>query len=102
MDGFVRALIQTSGGFNEDGEPIPATTNFGVPVPCKYHANTLNNRGRYQDGEFTVSSYIITTKDMEFVAEQIQLTDNSCKVVCEKRVQSLEVLTTIKRVKITV
>ena len=102
MDGYIKALVQISGGLNSDGEPVAATTMWGEPVPCKYHANTLNNRGRYQDGEFTVSEYIITTKEMDFQASQIQLTDLSGRIVCEKFVQSLEVLTAVKRVKITV
>lgn len=101
MDGFIQKLIQSKGGINADGEPIEAKETYGDKVPCKYVANTLNNRGRYIDGAFTVSSYIITTKDMSFSADQVRLTDKDKKLVTQKPVQSLEVLTAVKRVRIT-
>ena len=102
MEGLIRARIQAAGGINDDGEPVEAMSSWGDPVPCKYFANTLNNRGTYQDGQFTISEYIITTKMMSFKADQIRLTDEKGLIICEKSVQSLEVLSTVRRVKITV
>lgn len=102
MDGYIQKVIQAEGGLNADGEPIMAHETYGEKVSCKYMANTLNNRGSYMDGKFTMSSYIITTKDMSFEADQIRLLDREEKKVAEKLVQSLEVLTTIKRVRITI
>ena len=102
MKGTVRAKGFIGGGFNEYGEPIPTTIEWGNPVECSYYANTLNNRGRYSGGVFTQSEYTITTEDMDFDAKQIRLTDSRGKVVCEKVVQSIEVLEDVQRVKITV
>lgn len=102
MNGTVRKKIQVAGGINEDGEPTPATVSWGDSVPCKYQANTLSNKGVYDDGEFTQSEYSITVKDMSFNADQIRLLNSREKVVCEKRVLSLEVLEDIRRVKITI
>lgn len=102
MNGSVRKKFQVAGGINSDGEPTPATVSWGDAVPCKYFANTLSNKGTYQDGEFTQSEYIITVKDMSFNADQIQLLNSREKVVCEKRVLSLEVLEDVRRVKITI
>lgn len=102
MNGTVRKKFQASGGVNSDGEPTPSTVSWGDAVPCKYSANTLSNKGTYQDGEFTQSAYIITVKDMSFTADQIQLLNSRENVVCEKRILSLEVLEEIRRVKITV
>lgn len=102
MEGSVRKKFHVAGGVNADGEPTPSTVSWGDPVPCKYVANTLSNKGTYQDGEFTHSEYIVTIKDLSFSADQIQLLNRQEKVVCEKRVLSLEVLDDIRRVKITV
>lgn len=102
MDGYIRKVNQTQGSFNDDGEPIAASVTYGSYIPCKYHANTLNNKGRYQDGEFTASEYIITTREMNFAAEQIELSNMLKNVVCQKPVQSLEVLESVMRVRITI
>jgi hypothetical protein len=102
MKGFVRAKYQTMGGINHDGEPVPAVSSWGEFSSCLYHANTLSNKGVYVGGEFQESSFTITLRDMSFKAEFIQLFNSTKELVCEKRVLSLEVLDSVKRVKITV
>ena len=46
--------------------------------------NLLSKNGRYDDGNYLQSSYIITTEDMNVEAITIRLTDSRGKVVCEK------------------
>jgi len=101
MKGFVRAMYQTLGGINEDGEPIAAVKTWGEYILCQYAANTLSNKGVYVGGEFQESSFTITLKDMSFKADFIQLSNSRKELVCEKQVLSLEVLESVKRVKIT-
>jgi regulator of RNase E activity RraA len=103
MRGTIQSLNKTSGGgFNEKGEPIPDSSSWGNPVECLYVANIYNNRGTYQDGVFTQSEYSITTKDLTFKATEILLSDKDGNVVCRKPVQRLELLESVKRVKIIV
>jgi hypothetical protein len=101
MKGFVRAVYQSQGGINQDGEPIPAVKTWGEYSPCLYSANTLSNKGVYVGGEFQESSFTITLKNMSFKADFIQLANSKKELVCEKQVLSLEVLDSVKRVKIT-
>ncbi|MFV0536835.1 MAG: hypothetical protein ACK5M3_05605 [Dysgonomonas sp.] len=102
MNGFIQAQIQTSGGENEYGEPIPANIDWDEKKECKYYANTLNGRGRYEDGKFTQSAYIITVFDMDFSATVVRLFNSKGKLVVEKEVQSLEELEEVQRVKVTI
>ena len=102
MNGFIQPQIQTGGGLNEYGEPIPETTDWGEMVECRYFANTLSSKGRYQGERFTQSAYEITVDEMDFEATIIRLLDSRENEVCQKEVISLEVLEDIQRVKITV
>lgn len=101
MKGLIQAQIQTGGGENEYGEPIPSKVDWGKKTECTYNANELNNRGRVHDFKFTQSAYIITVFDMDFRASIIRLFDSSDNMVVEQEVQSLEVLEEVQRVKIT-
>lgn len=103
MKGTIQAKVKNSGGgTNEKGEPIPDVSTWGNPVECMYYANVYNNRGTYQDGTFTQSEYNITTKDLTFTATEIRLIDNKGNVLCEKEIQSLELLEFVRRVKIVI
>lgn len=103
MDGMIQAKITTGGGLNpETGEPTPVSFSWDTPVPARYKANMLSNRGRYDGGTFKMSSYEITTPDMDFRASIIRLFDSRNNMVCEKEVMSLEVLEYVHRVKIVV
>jgi hypothetical protein len=103
MDGTLKGWIVTGGEINDQGEIISEpTTRWGNPVECRYYAVTANNKGVYIDGVFTQSSYIITTEDMSFNSDRVQLYSSKGGLVCEKEVQSLEVLEDIQRVKIAI
>jgi len=102
MKGTIQSRIKPTTGFNDKGEPTVSALSWGSPVECLYFANNYSNRGTYQDGMFTQSEFNITTKDLSFTATEIQLKDKSGNVVCQKQVQRLEILDSIKRVKIIV
>jgi len=102
MKGYIQARIQVDGGFNDDGEPIASSVDWSKEIECTYQANTLNNRGRYEDGNFTQSTYTIIVYDLDFTATYIRLSDSRSNMVCEKEVQSVEVLENVQRVKVTV
>lgn len=103
MNGTISAKVRTGGGIDpETGQPIQVSSFWDVPVSCKYKANTLSNRGRYEGGTFKMASYEITTPVMDFQASMIQLFDSRNNLVCEKEVMSLEVLEYVQRVKIIV
>lgn len=102
MRGFVNAQIITPGYINDDGVPVPGSTDWGRDVECKYVANVNNNKGRYPDGEFKQTEFEITTEDMSFEAKIIRLKDRKGRIICDKEVQSLEELESVQRIKITV
>jgi len=102
MNGIIQAQIILGGGRDIDGTIIPSTVSWGKEVECKYIENTFNNRGKYIDGEFTQMAFSITLTDLDFDAKILRLTSNRGKMICEKEVQSLNVLEDIQRVKITI
>lgn len=103
MKGTIQAKVKKAGGGQTTkGTAIPDVFDWSEPVECLYKANTHNNKGKYQDGNFTQSEYVITVQDQTFNATQVLLKDSRGNVVCEKQVQYLEVLETIQRVKITI
>lgn len=102
MKGVIKAKSIAQSTFDEDGNPITVSATFGLPIPCKYISANRNDVVNIGDGSFMQASYIITIKDMNFTAKQVQLIDSRNNVVCEYDVKSLEVLETIKRVKIVI
>lgn len=102
MRGFISKQIFTDEYINDDGIPVPGSTDWGADVECKYFANVSNSKGRYPDGVFKQMSFVITTEDLSFDAGVIRLKDKKGNVVCEKEVLSLEKLEAVQRIKITV
>lgn len=48
-----------SGGKNQYGEPIPATTEWSEPINCSIKTNSDNRKGKYEDGEFRQASLVV-------------------------------------------
>ena len=71
-------------------------------LECRYISTLFNQKGRYEGGTFTQSAYEIVIENMDFNAKTIRLIDSRGNQVCEKDIQSLEVLETIQRIKITI
>ena len=57
INGTLRYLISESASFDEDGVPTQGTANWSDPVECFIRTITHNNRGTYQDGQWTQASY---------------------------------------------
>ena len=103
MDGQIKKKVVTGGGIDsETGIGEPVTTSWSDPVPCKYYATELDNKGRYEDGKFHQSSYTITTENMDFDADFVRLFDNRGKLRAEKEVISIETLDLVQRIKIII
>ena len=102
MDGFIQGKLPGEAIKGRGGEPVSNQAEWGKRIECRYKANLLNNRGRYDGGTFTQSSYEITIDDLDFNASSIRLFDSKGDLVCTKCVQSLEVLEFVQCIKITV
>lgn len=102
MEGFIQAKLSGESKINEGGEPVAASVSFGKKIECRYISTLFNQKGRYEGGTFTQSAYEIIIENMDFNAKTIRLIDSRGNQVCEKDIQSLEVLETIQRIKITI
>ena len=102
-NGFLKyEIVNNASDFNEHGEPVSgASVEWSEPVPCSIMTNSDNRKGKYEDGEFRMASLTILIEDMEFNANRIRL-ERSGRELGEYRVQSIEELETVGRVKITV
>lgn len=102
MEGKIRSLTEATTTFDEDGNPVVVPNVFESDIPCKYVSANKNDVVSVGDGTFTQANYIITIKDMSFTAKQIQLFNSKGVLICKKNIMVLEVLESIKRVKITI
>ncbi len=100
MRGYIRSKQIVEQEFNEDGETIEKPDVWGKYIPCKYHSANRNDLVGLGNGEFTQARYIITTRNMKLQGVHFQLFDKNKNLVCEEDKKLLEVLDTIKRVKI--
>lgn len=75
VNGYIRELIATGGGYDDNGDPVPVGEDWGDPIPCHVDTNNHRNDGRYRDGEFSPSSYHVFIEmpsiDYQFTAKRI-------------------------------
>lgn len=101
QNGFVQIKTTSGGGLDEDGIPIEAVSDFGDKIPCHIQTNSHSNNGKYQDGKFIISSYIIfIPMKSGFSTDRVKLTIDEREV--EFDVQNIEFLKLVGRIKITV
>lgn len=101
-NGTIEIKVSTLGGYNDDGNPIPATSEWGVPIPCRVVTNNRSVEGKYKDGEFVMSSYqIFIDGQGEIKADRVRLTRQGVELG-EFDVQNNEYLRLVKRNKIHV
>lgn len=102
MRGTIQSISNTSGGFDEFGIPIGSEKIYGREYECVYSPNFSNNKGVIEGATFTQSAFTIYVYDMGFQAETILLKDKNGKKVCEKKVQSLDELESVQRIRVIV
>jgi len=102
MRGKLLYKIEKGGGVI-DGDTIPVISSWSPKaLDCTYQANTISNKGRYEGGAFITSSFTILIDEMDFNAKMVKLINSRGSVVCEKAIQSIEVLEEVQKVKITI
>jgi hypothetical protein len=57
VNGTIQIQTVTGGGYDANGDPVPATVEWSDPIPCHIDTVTHRNDGRYENGKFTESSY---------------------------------------------
>lgn len=90
--------------FDDAGEPIEIDNNlnWGSPIPSSIKTNSKSNKGKYEDGKFTISTYEIlieNTGDVEI--ERVRL-ERDGKALGDFVVQDVQILSGVGRIKIIV
>lgn len=90
-------------GFNEDGDPIKGVPEYGEAIPCHIKTVTDNRRGRYEDGEFRQATFEVLVEQPaeHFRATEVKLLRDGDDLG-EFKVQSVEPLAVLGRIRITV
>ena len=102
MRGKLLYKIEQGGGVI-DGDTVPVISSWSPKaMDCTYQANTISNKGRYDGGAFITSSYSILIDEMDFSAKMVRLINTRGDLICEKVIQSIEVLEEVQKVKITI
>lgn len=88
-----------------NGEPIAAQETWSDAIPCNIKVNSDNRKGKYEDGEFRVASFIVLleadAKRNYDAVKRIRLMRGS-EELGEHRVLCSEMLSTHGRFQITV
>jgi hypothetical protein len=104
-NGFLQyKIVNEDAEFNEYGEPVSdAASEWSEPIACSIKTNKDNRKGKYEDGEFRVASFIILLEDRNepFDANRVRL-ERYGNTLGEYRVQSIEELRTVGRLQIIV
>lgn len=103
-NGHLKALIVSEGedSFNEYGEPISGEQeSWGEEIPCSIKTNSDTRLGKYEDGEFRQASFLVLIELSKFDAVRIKL-ERLGEDLGERRVLSVEPLTTVGRIQIMV
>ena len=103
-NGFLQYEIISDTVFDEFGEPDGGSNSeWSSPIPCSIKTNKDNKKGKYEDGEFRVASFVILLEEQGsgFLPERIKL-ERFGVPLGEYRVQATEPLTTVGRLEIQV
>lgn len=101
-NGFFQIQKKEKGGL-VNGLPTPSQVIWGNKIPCHIVMNTNDQRGTYNDGKFTRTSFVIwTDREIPSPAPYIKLFYDLGRVLGEFQVQSIERFRLTGRTKITV
>lgn len=102
-NGKIRTINTTgSESFDEDGFPLPLGEVYSDYIECNIRHNTRSDKGRYEDGRFTVASYEVLVEEQPLEAQRIEITDNAGAVLGVFKVQLIEHMRVVGRIKIQV
>lgn len=94
--------VTKENGTDEYGEPIAAQTAWGDPIPCSVRTSSDTRKGKYEDGEYRHSSFIVLIEWRDgFSADRIRL-ERLGEDLGEYGVLSVEPLSTVGRIQIMV
>lgn len=76
-NGHIRVIIESGGGIDGNGDPIPVTEELGCPIPCNYRRNSYQGRVVEHGGTYTTASYTIVIDMQDFQPCRFRLYDKT-------------------------
>jgi len=101
-NGTLQYKIITGGGLDASGDPIQVTEDWSEPIDCWIKTNLHNQKGKYEDGKFTMAKYEVLIELQPFEADRIKLITDKNKDLGEFQIQDCQFLDIAGRVKIMV
>ena len=74
-NGTIQYSTLNGGGINNDGDPVQIVEEWSEPVECLIITKKHDNRGQYQDGEFSKITYFIHIDMVAFDAGRVRITN---------------------------
>ena len=101
VNGHIEPKIETGGGLDEDGNPVPTISSWGDKIPCRYTPNRNSLKGKANGNLFIVASYEILIERQPFTTEQIRLTGINGEDLGELSIMWVETFDAVNALKIT-
>lgn len=104
VNGLLYTKSETIGStsFDTNGDPIKSESIWIEPIPCHIITVRKDEKGIYADGRFTQSTYEILIELQDYEAKIVRIENDHGKNLGEFKVQNIEFLKYVGKVKITV
>lgn len=103
VNGHIQILQSSTGRFDELGNPVIEDAVYGEEIECCIQTVNDNRKGRYIDGIFRQSSFYIFVESCNAIPASTMIkVERNGEYLGEFNIQSVEELSSVGRIKITV
>lgn len=103
VNGTIQVITRTADAINPStGDPVPATELAGPEIQCHIKAINQSNKGIYEGGTFSQSTYEILIEARDIEGNRLRIKNNKGNDLGDFTIQSIEHLDITNRTKITV
>ena len=77
LNGTLKVALTSKAVVNEYGEITQSSVEWSNPIDCCITTNSDNRKGKYEDGEFRASAYMVLLEDSETIYKALRNADNT-------------------------
>ena len=77
LNGTLKVALTSKEVVNEYGEIIQNSVEWSTPFDCCITTNSDNRKGKYEDGEFRASAYMVILEDSGAIYDALRSADDT-------------------------